>query len=87
MARGLAEVSGKRIRLSTKAIVGATSKGLSGQVDAMFVAGPPPDAGDTDAFELRRRRIEQLPLEYRDLVRRYFRALERARAEEAGGES
>jgi lysophospholipase L1-like esterase len=24
--------------------VGATSKGLSGQVDAMFVAGPPPDA-------------------------------------------
>lgn len=44
IARGLAEVSGKRIRLSTKAIVGATSKGLSGQVDAMFVAGPPPDA-------------------------------------------
>ncbi len=44
LARGLAERSGKRIRLSTKAIVGATSKGLSGQVDAMFVAGPPPDA-------------------------------------------
>ena len=44
LARGLAEQSGKRIRLSTKAIVGATSKGLSGQVDAMFVAGPPPDA-------------------------------------------
>jgi lysophospholipase L1-like esterase len=44
IARGLAEQSGKRIRLSTKAIVGATSKGLSGQVDAMFVAGPPPDA-------------------------------------------
>ncbi len=44
LARGLAEASGKRIRLSTKAIVGATSKGLSGQVDAMFVAGPPPDA-------------------------------------------
>ncbi len=44
LARGLAELSGKRIRLSTKAIVGATSKGLSGQVDAMFVAGPPPDA-------------------------------------------
>ena len=44
IARGLAEVSGKRIRLSTKAIVGATSKGLSGQIDAMFVAGPPPDA-------------------------------------------
>lgn len=44
VARGLAEATGKRIRLSTKAIVGATSKGLSGQVDAMFVAGKPPDA-------------------------------------------
>ena len=44
LARGLAEQSGKRIRLSTKAIVGATSKGLSGQIDAMFVAGLPPDA-------------------------------------------
>ena len=44
LARGLAQQSGKRIRLSTKAIVGATSKGLSGQIDAMFVAGPPPDA-------------------------------------------
>src|SRR5271156_5973663 len=44
IARGLAEQTGKRIRLSTKAIVGATSKGLSGQVDAMFVAGAPPDA-------------------------------------------
>ncbi|MGA5463645.1 SGNH/GDSL hydrolase family protein [Mycobacterium sp. NPDC050041] len=44
LARGLAEASGKRIRLSTKAIVGATSKGLQGQIDAMFVAGPPPDA-------------------------------------------
>jgi len=44
IARGLAEQSGKRIRLSTKAIVGATSKGLSGQIDAMFVAGAPPDA-------------------------------------------
>ena len=44
IARGLAEQSGQRIRLSTKAIVGATSKGLSGQIDAMFVTGPPPDA-------------------------------------------
>jgi lysophospholipase L1-like esterase len=44
IARGLAEQTGKRIRLSTKAIVGATSKGVSGQVDAMFVAGSPPDA-------------------------------------------
>lgn len=44
LARGLADASGRRIRLSTKAIVGATSKGLQGQIDAMFVAGPPPDA-------------------------------------------
>ena len=44
VARGLADESGKRVRLSTKAIVGATSKGLAGQIDAMFVAGPPPDA-------------------------------------------
>ncbi|MBY0440758.1 MAG: SGNH/GDSL hydrolase family protein [Mycobacteriaceae bacterium] len=44
LARGLAQDSGKRLRLSTKALVGATSQGLSGQVDAMFVAGPPPDA-------------------------------------------
>lgn len=44
IARGLAKESGKRIRLSTKSIVGATSKGLAGQVDAMFVAGSPPDA-------------------------------------------
>ncbi|MBM7413944.1 lysophospholipase L1-like esterase [Rhodococcus sp. PvP016] len=38
IARGLADESGKRIRLSTKAIPGATSKGLEGQVDAMLVA-------------------------------------------------
>ena len=44
IARGLAEQTGKIVRLSTKAIVGATSKGVCGQVDAMFVAGPPPDA-------------------------------------------
>lgn len=44
IARKLAEQTGMHIRLSTKAIVGATSKGLVGQVDAMFVAGPPPDA-------------------------------------------
>jgi lysophospholipase L1-like esterase len=43
IARGLAERTGMVIRLSTKAIVGATSKGVAGQVDAMFVAGPPPD--------------------------------------------
>lgn len=44
LARRLAEQSQKRVRLSTKAIVGATSKGLAGQVDAMLVAGRPPDA-------------------------------------------
>lgn len=44
IARALAERTGSRVRLSTKAIVGATSKGLAGQVDAMFVAGRPPDA-------------------------------------------
>lgn len=44
IARRLAEQTGKRVRLSTKAIVGATSKGVCGQVDAMFVAGPSPDA-------------------------------------------
>ncbi|MEU4842544.1 SGNH/GDSL hydrolase family protein [Nocardia testacea] len=44
VAHGLADATGKRVRLSTKAISGATSKGLAGQVDAMFVAGPPPDA-------------------------------------------
>src|SRR5690606_1755994 len=44
LAHGLAEATGRRIRLSTKAISGATSKGRAGQVDAMCVAGPPPDA-------------------------------------------
>ena len=43
IAKALAHRADKRVRLSTKAIVGATSKGLAGQVDAMFVAGPPPD--------------------------------------------
>ncbi len=44
LARGLAGYSGIQVRLSTKAIVGATSKGLASQVEAMLVAGPPPDA-------------------------------------------
>ncbi len=43
LARGLAAETGKRVRLSTKAIVGATSRGLGGQIDAMLIAGPPPD--------------------------------------------
>ena len=44
IARGLAATTGGPVRLSTKAIVGATSKGLASQVDAVLVAGPPPDA-------------------------------------------
>ncbi len=44
LARSLAERCTARVRLSTKAIVGATSKGLVSQVDAMLIAGPPPDA-------------------------------------------
>lgn len=44
LARGVAEHLGAQVRLSTKAIVGATSKGLASQVDAMLVAGPAPDA-------------------------------------------
>jgi lysophospholipase L1-like esterase len=43
LARDLADESGKSVRLSTKAIVGATSRGLGGQIDAMLIAGPPPD--------------------------------------------
>jgi|GEM_PF-1682872 len=43
LARGLAEESGRDVRLSVKAIVGATSVGLSGQIDAMRVAGGSPD--------------------------------------------
>lgn len=44
LARGLAELSGAQVRLSTKAMVGATSKGLVSQLDAALVAGPPPQA-------------------------------------------
>lgn len=44
LARGLAEQCGGPVRLSTKAIVGATSKGLASQVEATLVAGDPPDA-------------------------------------------
>ncbi len=43
LTRKLADETGRRIRLSTKAIVGATSRSLTGQVDAMLIAGPPPD--------------------------------------------
>lgn len=44
LARGLAEQFGAQVRLSTKAIVGATSRGLASQVDAMLVTGPVPNA-------------------------------------------
>jgi len=44
IARGLAEITRRPVRLSTKAIVGASSKGLASQVDAMLVTGPRPDA-------------------------------------------
>ncbi|HIW68957.1 MAG TPA: SGNH/GDSL hydrolase family protein, partial [Candidatus Dietzia merdigallinarum] len=43
LARGLAEESGQNVRLSIKAIVGATSKGLPGQVEAMQIAQGRPD--------------------------------------------
>lgn len=43
LARGLAEESGLDVRLSIKAIVGATSKGLPGQVEAMQIAQGDPD--------------------------------------------
>lgn len=43
LARGLAEESGLNVRLSIKAIVGATSKGLPGQVEAMQIAQGDPD--------------------------------------------
>ncbi|MDX2355927.1 SGNH/GDSL hydrolase family protein [Dietzia sp. PP-33] len=43
LARGLAEESGWDVRLSVKAIVGATSKGLEGQIEAMQIAHGDPD--------------------------------------------
>ncbi|GAA1727341.1 Lysophospholipase L1 [Dietzia kunjamensis subsp. schimae] len=43
LARGLAEESGWNVRLSIKAIVGATSKGLPGQIEAMQIAHGDPD--------------------------------------------
>lgn len=43
IARGLAEESGWNVRLSIKAIVGATSKGLAGQVEAMQITRDEPD--------------------------------------------
>lgn len=74
IARGLAEQTGKVVRLSTKAIVGATSKGVLSQVDAMFVAGPPPDlavimvgANDVTALNGIGRSAQRLALTVRKL--------------------
>ena len=44
IAKGLAEESGQSVRLSTKAIVGASSKGLWSQIEAMQITGGKPDA-------------------------------------------
>ena len=43
VAKGLAEESGQSVRLSTKAIVGASSKGLWSQIEAMQITGGKPD--------------------------------------------
>lgn len=43
IAKGLAEESGRSVRLSTKAIVGATSKSLWSQIEAMQITGGKPD--------------------------------------------
>lgn len=43
IAKGLAEESGQSVRLSTKAIVGASSKGLWSQIEAMQITGGRPD--------------------------------------------
>lgn len=43
LAQGVAEESGKSVRLSTKAIVGASSKSLFSQVEAMQITGGAPD--------------------------------------------
>lgn len=43
IAQGLAEESGQSVRLSTKAIVGASSKGLWSQIEAMQITGGRPD--------------------------------------------
>ncbi|GAB3132867.1 SGNH/GDSL hydrolase family protein [Tsukamurella serpentis] len=45
LARGLVAETGKSVRLAVKAIVGATSKGLAGQIEAAIVAGQIPDVG------------------------------------------
>ncbi|GAB05288.1 SGNH/GDSL hydrolase family protein [Gordonia amarae] len=42
LARMVADHTGQVVRYSNKAIVGATSKGLAGQIDAMLVAGDRP---------------------------------------------
>ncbi len=44
IACGLAEQTGKHIRLSTKTIVGTTLKDVGGQIDVMLITRLPPDA-------------------------------------------
>lgn len=43
VARRVAAATGKTVRYANKAIVGATSKGLAAQIDAMFIARERPD--------------------------------------------
>jgi lysophospholipase L1-like esterase len=43
VARRVAAETGKTVRYANKAIVGATSKGLAAQIDAMFITGERPD--------------------------------------------
>lgn len=46
---------------------------------------PPPDAGVDDPFRLRRDQVDHVPGDYRDLVRRYFRALDELNGGAAAG--
>ncbi|WP_431309337.1 SGNH/GDSL hydrolase family protein [Gordonia sesuvii] len=43
VARRVAAETGKTVRYANKAIVGATSRGLAAQIDAMFITGERPD--------------------------------------------
>ncbi|MBS4101765.1 SGNH/GDSL hydrolase family protein [Tsukamurella paurometabola] len=43
LARGVVAETGRTVRLAVKAIVGATSKGLAGQIEAAFIAKQIPD--------------------------------------------
>ncbi|WP_019200560.1 SGNH/GDSL hydrolase family protein [Tsukamurella sp. 1534] len=43
IARGVVAETGRTVQLAVKAIVGATSRGLAGQIEATFIAGHVPD--------------------------------------------